>query len=152
MAIDEYEGKYVVVVDLRDKVYEGYTWESCRRIFLKEKGVEIKALLIEDIYTGECVQVREDRIKSIEVATPQTEKRFNLIEFEGKDVRILTKSNKIFEGYACDYIYPEDNAPVEVEGIVLSVQVNKHREYIEFHEFKIETIEIMQSSKKEKGA
>ena len=42
----------------------------------------------------------------------------NLREFEEKKVRIVTTSNKVFEGLATDYTYAEDNEPEE-ESITL---------------------------------
>ena len=43
----------------------------------------------------------------------------NLRSFEGKNVRITDIDGKVFEGYAADYIFAEDNEPEEVEAIVL---------------------------------
>lgn len=44
-----------------------------------------------------------------------------LRQFEGEDVRIVTTSGKIFEGYVSDYVFPEDNVPEEIEGIIVDV-------------------------------
>ena len=43
-----------------------------------------------------------------------------LRKFEGERVRITDTDGQTYEGYVSDYIFPEDNYPEAVEGIVLN--------------------------------
>ncbi len=63
-----------------------------------------------------------------------------LIEFERKNVKIITPENGVFTGFVEDYIYPEDNEN-EKESIIICTQDNR---YIEFYEEHIKTIKILQ--------
>ena len=66
-----------------------------------------------------------------------------LINYEGKKVRIVAVDNKIFEGRIGDYIYPEDNEP-EVEAIVMDCKKGPLRgKAVEFREEDIKSIEII---------
>lgn len=72
----------------------------------------------------------------------------NLRSFEGKNVRLTDSEGEIFEGYAADYIFPEDNVPEEIEALVLDYPVRKSDGYkyenpVEFKVTEIKTIEIM---------
>ena len=71
----------------------------------------------------------------------------DLRSFEGKKVRLIDIDGDVFEGYASDYIFPEDNVPEEVEAIVLDYPVknNNHKfDYpVEFAAPEIKSIEII---------
>lgn len=49
----------------------------------------------------------------------------NLRSYEGKNVKLTDMDGEIFEGYAADYIFAEDNVPEEVEAIVLDYPIRK---------------------------
>lgn len=72
----------------------------------------------------------------------------NLRYFEGKNVRLIDNEGKIFEGYAADYIFPEDNVPEEIEALVLDYPVRisdgyKYKNPVEFKVTEITNIEIL---------
>ena len=48
----------------------------------------------------------------------------NLIDYEGKKVKITDTRKRIWEGKVTDYIYPEDNEP-EVESIIIRCEAGK---------------------------
>ena len=49
----------------------------------------------------------------------------NLRLYEGKNVILTDIDGEVFEGYASDYIFAEDNVPKEVEALVLDHSVRK---------------------------
>lgn len=66
----------------------------------------------------------------------------NLIELEGKRVRITDINGEIFEGRVEDYIFPEDNEPEGLESITL--YDCPQRSYpVEFYETDIKSIQII---------
>ncbi len=70
----------------------------------------------------------------------------NLHEYEGKTIRLTCMDNQVFEGYASDYIFAEDNAPEEVEAIILDYPIRKSDGYklpnpVEFTALEIKAIE-----------
>lgn len=66
-----------------------------------------------------------------------------LINYEGKKVRIIDIDNDMFEGRISDYIYPEDNEP-EVEAIVMDCKKGPLRgKAVEFREEDIKEISII---------
>lgn len=71
----------------------------------------------------------------------------NLRSFEGKNVRLTDIDGKVFEGYAADYIFAEDNEPEEVEAIVLDYPIRddgfKYENPVEFTAPEIKNIEII---------
>ena len=71
----------------------------------------------------------------------------NLRSFEGKNVRLTDIDGKVFEGYAADYIFAEDNEPEEVEAIVLDYPLRddgfKYENPVEFTAPEIKNIEII---------
>lgn len=71
----------------------------------------------------------------------------NLRSFEGKNVRLTDIDGKVFEGYAADYIFAEDNEPEEVEAIVLDYPIRddgfKYENPVEFTAPEIKSIEII---------
>lgn len=71
----------------------------------------------------------------------------NLQSFEGKNVRLTDIDGKVFEGYAADYIFAEDNEPEEVEAIVLDYPIRddgfKYENPVEFTAPEIKSIEII---------
>ena len=46
-----------------------------------------------------------------------------LYKLEGKRVRLIDREGEEFEGVVGDYIYPEDNEPEGVEGIILGYPI-----------------------------
>ena len=42
-----------------------------------------------------------------------------LYKFEGKKVRLIDTEGEEFEGVVGDYIFPEDNEPEGIDGIIL---------------------------------
>ena len=74
--------------------------------------------------------------------------RMNLRFFEGKNVRLTDNAGEVFEGYAADYIFAEDNVPEEVEALVLDYPVRKSDEHkyknpVEFTAPEIKSIEVI---------
>lgn len=72
----------------------------------------------------------------------------NLRSYEGKNVKLIDIDGEIYEGYAADYIFADDNEPVEVEAIVLDYPVRKSDGYkyenpIEFTRPEIKSIEVL---------
>ena len=66
----------------------------------------------------------------------------NLRQFEGKNVRLTDK------GYVSDYIFAEDNAPEEVEALILENLIRKSDGYkyenpVEFTALEIQSVEIL---------
>lgn len=65
----------------------------------------------------------------------------------GKKVRLLSMSGRIFEGEVGDYIYPEDNEPEGIEGIILDHPIRndgyKYPNPVQFNAPEIKSIEIM---------
>ena len=72
----------------------------------------------------------------------------NLRSFEGKKVRLIDVDGNAFEGYASDYIFPEDNVPEEIEAIILDYPVKNNNykfEYpVEFTAPEIKSIEVIE--------
>lgn len=64
-----------------------------------------------------------------------------LVETEGKKVRIRADDGKIYEGTVGDYIYPEDNEPDGEEGIIIDNPKYSHP--IQFNAHEIKSIEII---------
>lgn len=59
---------------------------------------------------------------------------------EGKKVKIVHTNGEIFTGIVSDYIFPEDNEPIGISGIVL--EDCPQRPYlVSMNEDEIETIE-----------
>ena len=68
----------------------------------------------------------------------------NLIDYEGKKVKITDIRKRIWEGKVTDYIYPEDNEP-EVESIIIRCEAGKFPgKSIEFTALEIESIEVIE--------
>ena len=68
----------------------------------------------------------------------------NLIDYEGKKVKITDTRKRIWEGKVTDYIYPEDNEP-EVESIIIRCETGKFPgKLIEFTALEIESIEVIE--------
>lgn len=72
----------------------------------------------------------------------------NLRQFEGKSVRLTDDEGEVYEGYAADYIFAEDNEPEEIEALVLDNLVRKsdgHRydDPVEFTAAEIKFIEAI---------
>ena len=68
----------------------------------------------------------------------------NLIDYEGKKVKITDTRKRIWEGKVTDYIYPEDNEP-EVESIIIRCEAGKlPGKSIEFTALEIESIEVIE--------
>lgn len=72
----------------------------------------------------------------------------NLIELEGEKVRLTSVSGHTFEGIVGDYIFPEDNAPEEIEAIILDYPIRddgyKYKNPVEFTAKDIQSIEIIE--------
>ena len=72
----------------------------------------------------------------------------DLRSFEGKKVRLIDIDGDVFEGYASDYIFPEDNFPEEVEAIILDYPVKngsyKFEYPVEFTAPEIKSIEVIE--------
>lgn len=70
-----------------------------------------------------------------------------LYRFEGKRVRLIDTENEEFEGVVGDYIYPEDNEPEGVEGIILDYPVRgdgrKYSNPVQFNAPEIKSIELI---------
>lgn len=74
----------------------------------------------------------------------------DLSYYEGKTVRLTDMDGEIYEGYAADYVFADDNEPVEVEAIILDYPVRKSDGYkyenpVEFTRPEIRFIEVIQS-------
>ncbi len=70
-----------------------------------------------------------------------------LATLEGEKIKLFSQSGRFYEGIVGDYIYPEDNAPEEIEAIVLDNTVRDDGYEFEFPvEFtapEIKSIEII---------
>lgn len=70
-----------------------------------------------------------------------------LSKFEGKMVKLLDNNGHRYEGLVGDYIYPEDNEPEGVEGIILDYPMvdgkTKSTELLEFTVDDIRSIELI---------
>lgn len=71
----------------------------------------------------------------------------NLRFYEGKNIKLTDIDGEIYEGYAADYIFADDNEP-EVEAIVLDYPVRKSDGYkyenpVEFTAPEIKSIDIL---------
>jgi len=74
----------------------------------------------------------------------------NLNYYEGKNVRLTDINSKVYEGYAADYIFAEDNELMEVEVIILDYPIRKNDGYkyknpVEFTRPEIRFIEVVDS-------
>lgn len=72
----------------------------------------------------------------------------NLRSFEGKTVRLIDNEDKEYEGYVEDYVFAEDNAPEEVDALILDNLVRKSDGYkfeklIEFTAPEIKSIDAI---------
>lgn len=71
----------------------------------------------------------------------------DLRKFEGKSVRLTDVDGDVFEGYASDYVFPEDNVPEEIEAIILDYPVRsdgyRYKNPVEFTAPEIKSIEII---------
>lgn len=63
-----------------------------------------------------------------------------LREFEGKFVKITLKDGTKHEGRVTDFIFAEDNNP-QKNSIIVDESNNNGRQFIEFYEDDIETVE-----------
>ena len=69
----------------------------------------------------------------------------NLIELEGKSIRIIDTKDRLWEGKVTDYIYPEDNEPEEIESVIIKCLKGRFPgKSVEFTEKDIKTIEIIE--------
>lgn len=74
----------------------------------------------------------------------------DLIDYEGKTVRLTDTDGEIYEGYVTDYVFADDNEPVEVDAIILDYPVResdgyKYENPVEFTEPEIHSIEVIDS-------
>lgn len=66
-----------------------------------------------------------------------------LIKYEGKKVRIISQTGKMYEGYVGDYCYPEDDDNGK-EMIVVDVERGAQKgKAVGFYEDNIQSIEII---------
>ena len=63
----------------------------------------------------------------------------NLIQYDGKRVKIVDNNHQVFYGIVTDYIFPEDNEPEE-ESIIFAASTG---DLLEFYEEHIKSIEII---------
>lgn len=70
-----------------------------------------------------------------------------LWKFEGKKVKLTSKTGKIFEGVVGDYIYPEDNEPEGMDAVVLDYPIRndgyQYQNPVQFNADEIQSIEII---------
>lgn len=62
-------------------------------------------------------------------------------ELEGKKVRIVDIGGRQFTGTVGDYIYPEDNEPEGVAGIILDSP--RYKNPLEFNERNIKSVQVI---------
>lgn len=68
----------------------------------------------------------------------------NLIDYDGKRVRIISTSNNVYEGVVGDYCYPEDDDN-DLEMIILDVFKGKYAgKPVGFYEKDIKSIEVIE--------
>lgn len=72
-----------------------------------------------------------------------------LRNYEGKNIRLTDIEGEVYEGYAADYVFADDNEPVEVEALILDYPVRKSDGYkyenpVEFTAPEIESIEVLE--------
>ena len=65
----------------------------------------------------------------------------SLVQYLGENVKIICDEGKVWEGFICSYIDPDDNDP-EVEAIIMDHKPSGS--LIEFREEEIASIEIVE--------
>lgn len=118
MSLREFEHKYVRLIDTDGDGFEGYAGDY---IFPEDNDPEIEGIVLD-------YPIRDDGFKydnpvefsAAEIRSIEIIERMNLRQYEGERVRITDTKGQTFEGYASDYIFPEDNYPQKVEGIILN--------------------------------
>lgn len=72
----------------------------------------------------------------------------SLRPYEGEWVLLTNTDGQTYKGYASDYIFPEDNYPEEVEGIILNKPIRGdgyvYNRSVEFAAPEISAIEIVE--------
>lgn len=70
-----------------------------------------------------------------------------LSKLEGKRVRLTDTDGEVFEGEVGNYIFPEDNEPEGIEGIVLDYPKRndgyKYKDLVLFNATDIKSIEVI---------
>lgn len=70
-----------------------------------------------------------------------------LRKLEGKHIRLIDVDGDVFEGLVGDYIFPDDNEPEGIEGIVMDYPMQgdgkKSPYLIQFNASDIKSIEII---------
>jgi len=71
----------------------------------------------------------------------------NLKQFVGKKVRITNTEDMEFEGVVWDYVFPEDNEPEGVEGIIVDYPIRSdgywYKNPVLFNASEIKIIELI---------
>lgn len=65
----------------------------------------------------------------------------NLRKFEGKNVRLTTVSGKLYTGYVGDYIFADENEPIQEESLILDNIPGKNNP-MEFLASEIKYVEV----------
>ena len=63
---------------------------------------------------------------------------------EGKKAKIVSANQKVYEGIILDYIFPEDNEPEGIAGIVMRIPEQSERELLGLNENEIKSLEIIE--------
>ena len=141
----------IVLKDInRDKqMKHTKSWHTPGRSYLDGDFEFAQRLVDEYSGTGEPVMDRKGNWTNKERFTADDVIGTNVDRngFEGEKVRLIDVDGDVFEGYASDYIFPEDNVPEEVEAIVLDYPVKNNNckfDYpVEFAAPEIKSIEIL---------
>lgn len=71
-----------------------------------------------------------------------------LRKLEGKRIRLINTESEEFEGVVGDYVFPEDNEPEGVEGIIVDYPIrsdgHRYRNPVLFNAPDIKSIEIIE--------
>lgn len=71
----------------------------------------------------------------------------DLKKLPGKKIRLTDIDGDVFEGYASDYTWPDDNIPEGVAAIAMDYPVKngkiKYKNIVDFNENEIASIEII---------
>lgn len=71
-----------------------------------------------------------------------------LRRLEGKRIRLINTENEEFEGVVGDYVFPEDNEPEGIEGIIVDYPIRgdgyRYRNPVLFNSPDIKSVEIIE--------
>ncbi len=100
-----------------------------------------------DIHAGgKKVEFYKDEVASIEIIKREPKEKLELAAFEGEYVRIETFDGETYEAYVSEAVDPNNNYPEGLESIVVR-GISKY--YVEFFEYEIKKIEIIEKKRRQ---